>query len=122
MVSGVMSYRDLIVHKIDCPPDRSFPTKFQHPTATAFVVYFVLIARERERERAQDVIILISPGNRQAEVKESSIGSDDRRSIIENLRLEKIWTEDHGEGNLLVSILSFSRIIFNCKCIRIFLI
>lgn len=122
MVSGVMSYRDLIVHKIDCPPDRSFPTKFQHPTATLRCVFRFNCARERERERAQDVIILISPGNRQAEVKESSIGSDDRRSIIENLRLEKIWTEDHGEGNLLVSILSFSRIIFNCKCIRIFLI
>lgn len=72
-----MSYRDLIVHKIDCPPDRSLPTlstKFQHPTATLRCVFRFNCARARERERAQDVIILISTGNRQMEVKELSIG------------------------------------------------
>lgn len=77
-----MSYRDSIVHKIDCPRSIEHFAKFQR---LRFVVYFVLIARrkggERERkrgsgERKPDVIISISPGNRRVEVKELSIKPD----------------------------------------------
>lgn len=79
-----MSYRDSIVHKIDCPRSIEHFAKFQR---LRFVVYFVLIARrkggERERERKRgsgerkpDVIISISPGNRRVEVKELSIEPD----------------------------------------------
>lgn len=76
-----MSYRDSIVDKIPLSPIDRFPKHFPEVSTTFdyVVMCFVLIARERKRGRekvktpGQDVIISISPRNRQVEVKELSI-------------------------------------------------